>query len=627
MSLVDAAVVRWTSVLEGRPFGQRIRLLPIGASLTMALILVLSIVLGLVNSRRLGQIEAGYYPSVNDSRAMSETLGALQGALQNAVASQDTDRLAATDSLRQAFLSHAVALASRDPGNTRDADLGTRFERYYQLARGTSGMLIRGGGNPDSVASALSGMVGEYKSIREALASKIAADELAISSAFRQARLLQVGGVAVIALIALFSIIALGTLAVATTRSLTDPLDEVVAVANLIAQGDMSVHIPDPGEDELGPLRRSLQGMVSYLKEMSDVAHAIAGGDLSKTVTPRSPRDEFGTAFAGMLGYLTEMSALAERLAAGDLTVQPRPRSASDAFGASFASMAARLNAIVSELRSAAETIAASSSQMSASASDLSETAGEGASSIQEAVERLAALSSSVRSTVERSRQMERTALDGVTNTQEGAQVIQETIDSSREIFERTSVIGAIAVQTNLLSLNAAIEAARAGEHGRGFSVVADEVRNLAVQAASAASDVSRLTASSQLKGERSKQILADLAPGMAGAAAFVQELAGTSAQQAVDLTEIELSMRRVDELTQRNAASAQEFAATAQELSAQASTLEELVGQFRVSSARAHTTLEHSTPQPLPAIQPARSRATGVHMKPPRSILRKAGT
>ena len=164
----------------------------------------------------------------------------------------------------------------------------------------------------------------------------------------------------------------------------------------------------------------------------------------------------------------------------------------------------------------------------------------------------LGALSASVRGNADRGQKMEHAALDGVTNTKEGARVIQETIEASREIFDRTSVIGSIATQTNLLSLDAAIEAARAGEHGRGFSVVAEEVRELAVQAASAARDITDLTSSGQAKGERSRQILVDLAAGMAGAAAFVQELAATSAQQAVDVTEIEQSMKHVDDLTQR---------------------------------------------------------------------------
>ncbi|HET7189810.1 MAG TPA: methyl-accepting chemotaxis protein [Gemmatimonadaceae bacterium] len=586
MKVVAVAVRRWSSYLAGRPFGQRIRLLPIGATIAMTLILALTIGLGYLNTWRLQRIEGRYYPSVNDSRAMSETLGALQIALQNAVAAQDTDRLAATDSLRLAFRRQAESLASHSGTQAADRQFTARFDSYYTAARQTSRLLIAGT-TGDSVARAVTAMVGDYKSMREALQINIAGDERAIADAFASARRSQIMGAVAIGFIALAAMFALGTLAVATTRSLTDPLQEAVSVANLIAQGEMSVDIPEAGNDELGPLRRSLAGMVDYLREMSAVAQAIAGGDLTRTVTPRSSRDQFGTALADMLAYLSEMSRLAERLAAGDLTVQSQPRSAADAFGSSFASMTARLNAVVSELRSAAETISASSAQMSASASELAQSAGEGADGIQETVERLGAMSASVRHNAERSQRMEKTALEGAARTQEGTRVIQETIDSAREIFARTSIIENIASQTNLLSLNAAIEAARAGEHGRGFSVVAEEVRKLASEAASAASDISRLTTNSQARGERSREILAALGPGIAGTAALVQELAATSADQATSLLEVEQAMRRVDEVTQRNAATAEEFAATAQELSAQAASLEEMVGQFKTDGLR----------------------------------------
>lgn len=78
-------------------------------------------------------------------------------------------------------------------------------------------------------------------------------------------------------------------------------------------------------------------------------------------------------------------------------------------------------------------------------------------------------------------------------SVQKAEAVVKGLETKSQDITSILNVINGIADQTNLLALNAAIEATRAGEYGRGFSVVAEEVRKLAVQSAHSAKEIEGL--------------------------------------------------------------------------------------------------------------------------------------
>lgn len=161
---------------------------------------------------------------------------------------------------------------------------------------------------------------------------------------------------------------------------------------------------------------------------------------------------------------------------------------------------------------------------------------------------------------------------------------------SSAKIVSIIKTIEDIAFQTNILALNASIEAARAGSAGKGFSVVAEEVSNLAAKSSEAAQDTGVLIGHSmediQAETESTNHAISavqTINECIQSIKTLTDEIARASAHQSEMITSVEEGIKDISRVVQANSAAAEESAAVSKELSNQANTLNSLIGQFRI--------------------------------------------
>lgn len=305
------------------------------------------------------------------------------------------------------------------------------------------------------------------------------------------------------------------------TRIMVAPLEQMAGLAVEIADGNFRRPIELKTQDEVGVLAGALSQMSAGLKGMIKRIQ-----DTSQQVTAVADKIMMNT--RRINEGATHQAKAAEKTSSSIEEMNASVKSISENIDGLSTSAEATSSSLI-EMSAAISQVATSTVTLSASVEDTASSLFEMSSSIKQVVEHVDALSmntvettASINEVNASIREVEKNAkesalmtekvsqdatdlgMDAIQKTIEGMEKIKRTVEKSANVInkldERTEHIGKILTvidevtrQTNLLALNAAILAAQAGEQGKGFTVVADEIKNLADRTASSTKEIAQL--------------------------------------------------------------------------------------------------------------------------------------
>jgi len=291
----------------------------------------------------------------------------------------------------------------------------------------------------------------------------------------------------------------------------------------------------------------------------------------------------------GISKPIVDAVGFSNEIAKGNLTVSMQ-LNREDEIGelvSSLNKMKGKLNDIVTNIITGASEIANASEQLSFTSQEVSHGANSQASSTEEISSSMEEITSNIEQNAENARVSEGITLKAADGVEKVGQAAESTLTAVAKIAEKIQAINEISEKTDLLAINAAIEAARAGEKGKGFSVVANEVRQLAERSRQVSIEIDEISANCVEISKDTFDLISQIIPDIQKSKHLIEEISTASQEQLAGSHQVNNAIQILNGTVQQNAASSEEMASSSEELSSQANALKQMVSYFVTEASK----------------------------------------